>query len=184
MATLKQALEIVKTFQEADKNGVRPKNPDSINKEIVLRTKLAQIIAGDNPPLNPIEPDDLHKVANLPPQTTLSRLATAVLTEYITFLQDEFGLEVPSDSKQAAAINSFADIRDAFIRLRGGNENAQAMTWSPEELTAFHRLCVRLGRDNKMSTSEVMSGFKEFDDLKVNEASIYLAERFLEILQK
>lgn len=184
MATLKQALAAVQHFQEADKKGVRANSQEAVNREVVLRTKLAQIIAGDNPPLNPFNPDDLLKVAQLPPDTELSHLACTVLNDYIQLLEKEFSLKISQKNTDPFSIQTFADIRDEFIRLRGGNENSQAMTWTPEELTAFHRLCVRLGRDNGLSTSEVMSGFKKFEDLKLNEASIYLAERFLEVLQK
>lgn len=183
MIKLKQALNAVKTYEAAYKNGIEHPDCQVFQREEELRTRLAQAIASTYLELNPDNPDDLAKVADLPPDDILSQAAQSLYRDYAKLLRDEFSLYPPHNNPATPAIKSFADIRDTFILLRNPKEDGQTMTWSPEELTAFHRLCVRLARDNGLGTDEVMSGFKTFSDLNVNEASIYLAERLFEILQ-
>ncbi|MBD3328662.1 hypothetical protein GF340_05175 [Candidatus Peregrinibacteria bacterium] len=183
MIKLKQALDAVKLYENAYKNGIEHPDYRVFQREEELRTRLAQAIASTHPELNPDNLDDLAKVADLPPNDILSKAAQSLYLDYTDFLRKEFGLNPPKPKSKSRPIRNFADIQETFSELCVSKNDGQTMTWSPAELTAFHRLCVRLARDNRLSTDQVMSGFKSFDDLTVNEASIYLAERLFEILQ-
>ncbi len=181
MVTLKQALDLVRTFQTAYRKGIYNVDTSTFMQEEKIRTQLARAIACDNPPLDPNNPKDLHNTSKLPMSTVLSADAESIFVEYQTLLLEKFNLQ--QNEKSHKTISGFADIRETFKSLRQYSKSGAAMTWSPSELTAFHRLCVRLGCDNNMSTDEIMSNFTEFQDLKVNEASIYLAKRLFEIMQ-
>jgi hypothetical protein len=184
MTTLKQALAVIERYKKAFDTGIFDVEMSAFKREEELRTNLARAIARDNPPLNPNSPQDLHQTAKLPEDTVLSPVAEALYKKYQIYLRIAFSISEETGCRQKPAIKKFSDIRENYIRLRSEfGDEGRLRSWRPHELTAFHRLCVRLARDNNMSTEEVMDDFETLSDLVINEASIYLAERLFEAFQ-
>jgi hypothetical protein len=188
MTTLKQVMATIKTYQEAYMAGIYNVQTSSFEREEDLRTKLARAIARDNPPLDPNSPEDLHKAGLLPQDTPLSPVAEAIYKKYKNFLRITFHISEDASSFDKPEIKNFQDIRELYIKLRSQQDNKLKSeqllkSWRPHELTAYHRLCVRLARDNDLEVEVVMRDFEDLDNLILNEASIYLAERLFEALR-
>ncbi|MFZ6015506.1 MAG: hypothetical protein ACOYUZ_04090 [Patescibacteria group bacterium] len=183
MVTLKQALDLAKLYESAYRKGIYNVDGSAFKREEQLRTKLAHAIVSSHPHLNPNNPEHLRLDGILPLSTILSPIAEAVYKKYRRFLHETFGISQNYAPKQTSAITCFADIRNTYKQLREQLGNTGSVrSWRPEELTAFRRLCVRLGNDNKMTTDYVMTNFDDLDNLVINEASIFLAERLFETL--
>ncbi|MBU2566655.1 hypothetical protein KKG46_03800 [Patescibacteria group bacterium] len=174
MVTLKQALELVRKFQQDLPETNRQSNWEAISQEEQLRTNLARTIAQDNPPLDPNNLQDLT-LANLPLCTVLSPRAQEIFNLYKQHLEQHFGI---------ITITTFTDIRETFKSLRRYSEQGGAMTWSRKELIAFRKLCEQLGSDNGIIFTKVMSEFTDFDDLIVNKYSIKLAEQLFKVMRR
>jgi len=184
MITLKQALSLVSLYQDAFNKGIYDVDGSAFQREVELRTKLAHAIASDNPPLNPNNPEDLSRVANLPLSTILSPIAEAVYKKYRKFLSEAFGIKQNLLPKKEVEFKSFVEIRDAYKKRRQELGNTGSVrSWRQEELTAFRRLCARLGKDNNLKTDYVMANFDDLDDLKINDSSTYLAQCLFETLE-
>ncbi len=184
MTTLKQALATIQSYKKAFDAGIFDVKMSAFKREEELRTNLARAIAIDNPPLNPNSSQDLHKTAELPGDTILSPIAEALYKKYKIYLRIAFSISEETGTWKKPHIKKFSDICENYIRLRSEfADEGRLRSWRPHELTAFHRLCVRLARDNNMSTEEVMDEFENMPDMIINEASIYLAERLFEAFQ-
>jgi len=170
MITLKEVLATLEIVKTAYKEGVY--TYETLDRETELRTKLAKAIARDNPPLDPNNDEDLAKgVINLPSCTILSPFAAAIFKKYCVHLLRNMRLN-------PGCHISFKDIREIFKGLRAKKTNiGMERSWRPKELRAFNFLCIRIGNDNNLSATEVMSEFENDSnsELIINEAAIDLA---------